>query len=138
MTKDTRSSIKFSIVGDTKDNDWIKEELGGCKFKGARINKRFQKLCKCLYGGIGESIPFACQDWANTKTAYRFFSNDRINEEEILSGHFQSTKERATEAKGNILILHDTTEFKYKRDDPRAIGLITGLPKKRNLFGKLM
>lgn len=24
------------------------------------------------------SIPPACQDWANTKAAYRFFSNNRV------------------------------------------------------------
>jgi len=130
-------TTKLSVAGNT-DNGWIKGEVERCKFKDARINKRFQKLCECLYDGMGKSIPFACQDWANTKAAYRFFSNNRINEEEILSGHFLSTKERVTEAKGNVLILHDTTEFKYKRDDPREIGLITGLPKKRNLFGKLM
>src|SRR4051812_38224279 len=28
--------------------------------------------------GMGGSIPFACQDWANTKAAYRFFANERV------------------------------------------------------------
>ncbi len=27
---------------------------------------------------MGQSIPFACQDWANAKGAYRFLSNDRV------------------------------------------------------------
>lgn len=139
LYKAIKLNKKFSINDKIHgDNSWIAEELKECKFKDVRLNKRFQRLSESLYAGIGESIPYACQDWANTKAAYRFFSNNRINEEEILSGHFLSTKERVTEAKGNILILHDTTEFKYKRDDPREIGLITGLPKKRNLFGKLM
>ena len=138
MMKKVSRNIKFSINENTRDNEtWVKQEIESCKFKDTRLNKRFQKLCESLYAGIGESIPYACQDWANTKAAYRFFSNDRINEEQILSGHFLSTKERVTEAQGNILILHDTTEFKYKRDDPRTIGLLTGLPKKRDLFGKL-
>jgi Transposase DNA-binding len=43
---------------------------------------------------MGRSIPLVCQDWANTKSAYHFFSNDRVSEEEILTGHFQSTKDR--------------------------------------------
>jgi len=30
------------------------------------------------------------QDWAGTKAAYRFFSNDRVSEEEILRGHFDA------------------------------------------------
>ncbi len=40
------------------------------------------------------SIPFACQDWANTKAAYRFLDNENVSESEILEGHFQSTAER--------------------------------------------
>ena len=35
---------------------------------------------------MGQSIPFACQDWANAKGAYRFLSNDRVNEADILAG----------------------------------------------------
>jgi len=33
----------------------------------------------------------ACQDWANTKAAYRFLSNERVDEYQILAGHFQVT-----------------------------------------------
>ncbi len=73
---------------------------------------------------MGQSVPFACQDWANTKAAYRFFSNDKVSEEDILTGHFQSTLSRATVADGPVLILHDTTEFSYQREKPALIGLI--------------
>ncbi|WP_197531972.1 IS4/Tn5 family transposase DNA-binding protein [Paramagnetospirillum magneticum] len=31
-----------------------------------------------LGGAIGQAIPRACQDWANTKAAYRFFFNSRV------------------------------------------------------------
>ncbi len=40
---------------------------------------------------MGESIPLVCQDWANTKAAYRFFANERVSEADILGGHFQRT-----------------------------------------------
>jgi hypothetical protein len=60
---------------------------------------------------VGQSIPLVCPDWANTKAADRFFSNDRVNEVDILSGHFASTNDM-------ILMLHDTTEFTFKRDKP--------------------
>lgn len=86
-----------------------------------------------MWEGLGESIPFACQDWANTKAAYRFFSNDRVNEKEILEGHFQSTQDRFVEANGAILILHDTTEFSYKREHPQLIGATHQLPKQVKL-----
>jgi hypothetical protein len=134
---------------------------------------------------IGQSIPFVCQDWANTKAAYhqqqtrsgrqsqnihgvrnldaanavsislsvpplmtiissprrgatscalrtsswnvtwlyRFFANHRVSEADILSGHFQSTRERAAAMDGPVLVLHDTTEFTYQRDRPELIGI---------------
>ena len=89
-----------------------------------RLEKRFLKLIEQISGGIGDSIPLACQDWANTKAAYRFFSNDRVSEEEILRGHFQSTRDRIERTTGPVLILHDTSEFVYKREDENAMGLI--------------
>jgi hypothetical protein len=43
---------------------------------------------------VGDSLPAACEDWANTKAAYHFFSNDRVTEQEIRAGHFVSTARR--------------------------------------------
>ncbi|WP_283848905.1 transposase DNA-binding-containing protein, partial [Bradyrhizobium japonicum] len=79
-----------------------------------------------------------CQDWANTKAAYRFFSNERVSEADILSGHFKSTRERIAAAKGPVLVLHDTTEFTYQRERPDLIGMIKRIPKNnsRRLDGK--
>ncbi|MHC1949754.1 hypothetical protein IF803_36085 [Bradyrhizobium sp. UFLA06-06] len=70
----------------------------------------------------GSSIPVVCQDWANTKAAYRFFSNERVNEADILCGHFEATRGRVTATEGPILVLHDTTEFSFKREKPDLIG----------------
>ena len=76
------------------EETWFDRELFACKFKDVRLGKRFQALLKQLSSGIRESIPLVCQDWANTKAAYRFFSNDRVSEKEILDGHFQATSTR--------------------------------------------
>ena len=64
----------------------------------------------------------ACQDWAATKAAYRFLDNDRVNEQKILAGLFHATRQRFASADGLILVLHDTTEFSYTRNDTQAIG----------------
>ena len=71
---------------------WVDREVAGCEFKDARLGKRFRKLLEQIGSAMGQSIPLACQDWANTKAAYRFFSNDRVSEADILAGHFQSTR----------------------------------------------
>lgn len=82
--------------------------------------------------GLGETIPFACQDWANAKVAYRFFSNKTMGEKNILGGHFQSTRERVANAQGPILVLQDTTEFLYQREKPALIGATKIIPNDLN------
>ena len=64
-----------------------------------------------------------CQDWANTKAAYRFLDNERVSETEILAGHFQATRDRTAATVGPLLVLHDTTEFSFQRDDIDAVGI---------------
>ena len=90
---------------------WIDQELAGCAFADVRLGKRFKSLVARLAEGVGESIPMACQDWAGTKAAYRFFANDRVSEAEILAGHFQATRDRFQATPGMVLVLHDTTEL---------------------------
>lgn len=108
----------------SRSDVWIDQELAACEFQDVRLGKRFRKLVEQLAEGLGGSIPSACQDWANTKAAYRFFSNDRVSEADILAGHFQSTRERFLAHAGPVLILHDTTEFTYHRDEVAAIGVL--------------
>ncbi len=79
-------------------------------------------LMEQLSKGIGRPIPLACGDWAATKAAYRFLDNDRVSEAEILAGHFQATRERFAAVEGPVLVLHDTTEFSFTREDVQAIG----------------
>ena len=86
---------------------------------------------------MGGSIPFACQDWSNTKAAYRFFSNPRVEESEILNGHFAATRGRYEGTDGPILILQDTTEFTYQRRDPHAVGFTKSVNSGRDQGGRL-
>lgn len=110
---------------------WIDEELAGCKFADGRLKARFKRILTRLSDGIGRSVPLACRDWANTKAAYRFFANPRVNESDILSGHFQATGERIGHIRGPILMLQDTTEFSYKREEPQNVGFTRNSHVKR-------
>ncbi len=113
---------------DEEIRSWLEREVAGCQFQDVRHEKRFRALLGQLSGQIGGSIPFACQDWAATKAAYRFLSNARVDEEKILAGHFLCTRERfAATTDSPVLVLHDTTEFSYHRDDPASIGILKKL-----------
>jgi hypothetical protein len=105
--------------------EWIEQELASAKLPDARLEKRLRHLVEQMAAGLGRSIPLACQDWAATKAAYRFFSNERICEEQILAGHFEATRERLPPGEVPVLVVHDTTEFSYKREDMAAVGLVS-------------
>ena len=71
------------------ETSWVDGEIAACEFADVRLGRRFRTLLEQIGDAVGESVPMACQDWANTKAAYRFFSNERVDEGDILAGHFQ-------------------------------------------------
>ena len=93
---------------------WVENEFQESHFADLRIRKRVYMFVEQLAGSFGQTIPLACQDWANTKAAYRLLDNSRVEEGAILAGHFQATAARASAQEGLLLVLHDTTEFVYK------------------------
>lgn len=102
---------------------WLVHELDGYRFFDTRLARRLHELAAQLWNRLGQSIPMACQDWANTKAAYRFLGNVHVQEDVILEGHFHSTRERFRATSGPILVLHDTTTFSFQRDNPQPIGI---------------
>jgi len=132
MTKQQRGSSR-----QAEDNGaWVAGEVAGCQFHDARLGKRLGSLLHQLGGSIGGTIPLACQDWANTKAAYRFLSNDDVDEQAILAGHFQATRDRAQASAGPLLILQDTTEFSFKRDKPELVGFKGVTHSRRDKAGR--
>lgn len=115
----SEENIDISTTGS-----WIDTEVEGCGFKEVRLAKRFGKLLGMMSEGIGESVPYACQDWANTKAAYRFFSNSDVSEDQIMAGHFQATRGRLAQTDKKILRLHDTCEFSFEREKGSKIGML--------------
>ena len=118
-------------------NAWLDGELAGCSLVDERLNKRLRKLLAQIGNAMGQSILLVCQDWANAKAAYRFFSNERVSEADILAGHFQSTRDRTAAADGPVLVLHDTTEFSYQRQKSEAIGITKSINSGRDKAGRL-
>jgi hypothetical protein len=93
-------------------------------------------LLEQMGDAVGESVPMACQDWANAKAAYRFFSNERVNEADILSGHFGATRERFSTGTGLVLVLHDTTQFTFQRERMQPIGITHKASNRRGERGR--
>ena len=75
-----------------------------------------------MAGNTGETIPEICGNWANAKGTYRFLSNPNVSDHEILSGHFKNTSDRMKKSDSTLLVLHDTSEFSFKRSNPDEFG----------------
>jgi hypothetical protein len=113
-----------SVVGDADGASWIGTELAGCALGDKRLCDRLRRLLHQLEIAIGAPLPLACQDWANTKAAYRFLSSERFGEDAILAGHFQATASRFAATAGPVLVVQDTTEFIDRWAKPETIGAI--------------
>ena len=98
----TRAQVATGTVG------WFDEEIVGCKFKDLRLARRVRSCSNKSAMRLVGASPLACEDWTNTKAAYRFLSNERVNEADILSGHLQATRERFANSAGYVFVLHDT------------------------------
>jgi hypothetical protein len=91
---------------------WTPEELGRADFGDKRLTKRFVKLVSDLAAKPEASIPQACEDWGNTKAAYRFLDHEKVTPEAIRSVHREKTVERVKEYK-TVLAIQDTTSLNY-------------------------
>jgi hypothetical protein len=127
---------KRQEAADWQSSDWIESELAKCEFHDERHGRRLGKILEQFSDHIGASIPCASQDWANSKAAYRFFSNPRVSEEQILGGHFQATRERIAACGALILMLHDTTEFTFHRKDVAPVGILHKSYTRKNKKGR--
>jgi hypothetical protein len=123
-----------SFVGEELCNHdcQVSAEVDSVKLDDERLTKRFKLLRELMSSKPSASIPFACEDWANTKAEYRFLSNPRVGEAQILKGHFDATKRHfdalsVHDQHGPVLIMHDTTEVSYRREDASRVDLIRKL-----------
>ena len=116
--------------------DWTEAEVEAASFADARLHRRFAGLLRQLAAGVGSSIPQACGDWAGAKAAYRFLANERVDEADILGGHFAATRDRFAACRGVVLLLQDTTEFAYRRVSTTAIGVTKSVNSGRDAEGR--
>jgi len=100
---------------------WAADEFKEINWGDKRLNERMFSLCDSLSESTESPINQACTDWAETKAAYRFFRNDNISTEQIMSTHREKTAERASK-QYTVLVIQDTSYFIY-----------TGHPKTKGL-----
>lgn len=93
-------------------SSWAAEEFAEVKLGDRRLDARLIKLCDRFSDTPESPINQACVDWAETKAAYRFFQNKKVQVDKILEAHRYKTAQRAKEHK-IVLAIQDTSYFVY-------------------------
>ena len=109
---------------------WVKNEFMEIELGDSRLRDRALKLFEQLSEKPEKSIGQACEDWASTKGAYRFFGNEKVSPEKILSAHVKRTVQRSA-AHETVLALQDTTSLNFgDRDYIEGLGRVGSNSKK--------
>src|SRR6266516_2568126 len=103
---------------------WARKELEGLDLGDARLNKRAVKMLDCFSGKPTLSIPGACNGWAETQAAYRFFAQAEFEGSDILAPHQQQTHARMQE-QAVVLCIEDTTELDFNGQQIEGLGRLS-------------
>jgi len=111
------------MISETTSN-WSKEELSDIDLGDQRLNKRLLKLADQLAQQPQAVINQACEDWADTKAAYRFFDNEKVTPAHIISAHRNRVIDRMKRFEV-VLAIQDTTEIDYtKHPGKKGLGQV--------------
>jgi hypothetical protein len=108
-------------MGIKNESGWAEQEFAEVNLGDKRLNERLIKICDRFSDTPESPINQACLDWKETKAAYRFFQNEKVEVNEIVAAHQKSTIQRAQSHK-TVLALQDTSYFVYT-SHPKTEGL---------------
>lgn len=100
---------------------WAAEEFFDVDLDDKRLDRRCQALVEKLGKQPMASINQACEDWSDSKAAYRFVDNEKVSARKLLEPHIKRTVERI-KSYPVVLAIQDTTFLNF-----------SGHPKTRNL-----
>ena len=98
----------------------ISVELEGISLGDKRLNQRSKIMIETLAADPQASINAACDGWAETQAAYRFFENSNVTPDRILKPHIQATKQRIKNH-AVVLVVQDTTELDFTDHPPKDL-----------------
>jgi len=110
---------------------WAADEFEDVDLGDKRLDARLVRLCDTLSEAPESPINQACEDWHETKAAYRFFQNGNVDVGRIMEAHRAKTAARAA-GHGAILAIQDTSYLVYtQHQKTKGLGKIS-LKKGKN------
>jgi|GEM_PF-2528570 len=108
------------------------DEVAGVKLGDKRLTKRLAIIIDRLDAQPNLSIPAAIHGRNETEAAYRFFANDAVTRDVILSTHYAMTRRRISR-ETDCLLVQETTEVALTR--PRQEVADAGPMRNDSQFG---
>lgn len=91
----------------------VESEFDGSNFGDSRLNERIKKIATAISRKPEQSLSASIGNFHESKAAYRFFANPKVTPNKMIEPHVANTLTRMYKEKGDILILHDTTDLIY-------------------------
>lgn len=91
---------------------WAEEEFGTVRLHDNRLKERLYTIAQDFYGRPRANIPEACGSYARAKGAYRFFQNEKVTMDVVLTAHTEATIDRIRQHRV-VLAPQDTTTLNY-------------------------
>ncbi len=88
--------------------DWAADLFADAEFGDLRLRRRAIKIAATLAAAPTDSIPQACDNWAETKAAYRFIENKKVVPGAIRDSVGRSAAQSCG-ALDTVLVVQDTT-----------------------------
>jgi hypothetical protein len=105
---------------------WAQQAIKHIDFNDKRLSNRLEKMLENFTENPSGSIPEASMSLAQTKAAYRFFSNENASVEEIREGFCKATIERMKELPKSAVVLFpsDSTNIVFTKRKMQGIGVL--------------
>jgi hypothetical protein len=100
---------------------WAEREFCDVDLGDTRRERRLKEITAAFVAAPQDSIPRASGSWPSAKAAYRFFSNKRVEPEQIYECHRRRVIERC-QGESVVLAIGDTTMLDYTAH-PSTLGL---------------
>lgn len=102
-------------TGIISAHEWLTQQFGEAELGDRRRTRRLEKLGVAVANRPGASLPVVLTGWGELKAAYRFFGNEGVTYDKVMSPHWDKTLE-ACQSGGEYLIVEDTTGLHFGRD----------------------
>lgn len=99
----------------------IDEEFAGAQLGDERRGQRLLQMARALADQPAASFPVVMGNDAALEGTYRLLNNDAVSPQDIFAVHQRMTKQRVADH-SEILVVHDTTSFKFSGDSREGLG----------------